>query len=497
MTKLTSKTHAMKKSLRFILALTLLISGSSLFSQLEYGAFNATGSAYTVSSLTDYQCLGINPANLGWKHNNHSYNLGIFEMGISIFTEPLTKKQIFNDLMGNANPFSTQAERDAAIKNFDNKRLYMSGSATLLGFSFQKEKIGGFALTVRQRVRWNNKLNLTASEFLFDGYNAPYFELIPDSIAATGDTIGYAKVPQKASLLYHPSEMSHIMYTEYVLGYGRKLVDKDNFKFYAGVDIKYLRGYGMLQYNSISTNQAEGYQALSPGYGVSYNEPTPSQMSGGGLQTAGSGFGFDIGLSFEVYKKTKIALSVIDIGSITWDGNVYEGENTDIMIMESAGINSYDIFGESDGILSDNTNFGSWNGLAEKRVKLPMHLRFGAHHQLNEKFEFGTEYYHCLQKEVPGALEESIFALGAKYNPASWVQISTGVTIGGYVGWDIPFGLVFKPLEKSGNTNWELGFAFRDVTSLFTSKDPTISLAFGLLRFSFGQKEGEQRLLDE
>ncbi len=472
------------KNVLFVIITSLLCLLSPIaFSQLEYGAFNATGASYSVSSLTDYQSLGINPANLGWKRNINDFNLGFLEIGASLYSEPLNKKQIFNDLFNKSDQFQNQAERNEAISNFTDARLWGSQSLTLIGFSYQDDKFGGIAFTIREQLRWNSMLNGQASEFLFEGYNAPYFDI--DSIAPDGDTIGIASNPELASKLYHPTDMSHIFYTEYVIGYGRKLFEKENFTFYAGVDIKYLQGYGMIQYYNPNNNEVVGYQALCPAYGVEWDKPTPSAMSGSGLKTAGTGFGFDIGLSFLIYKKVKVAFALNDIGSIKWDGNVYEGSNADIRIMESNGLNSYDIFRESGGIISDNSNLGEWEGLADKKVSLPMHMRFGAQYSIIDKVEVGVEWYQPLKKDVPGSYEKSIVSVGAKYDPANWVQISAGGTFGGYAGFNLPFGLLFKPVNKESST-WELGVATRDFISLFKNDNPTVSIAFGFLRFSFG-----------
>ena len=483
----------MKNFLPALITSLLFVIATTAFSQLEYGAFNATGSAYSVSSLTDYQSLGVNPANLGWKRNSNSFNLGFLELGASIYSEPLNKSQIFNDLFGNSDPFQNREERNEAIVNFSDARLWASQSLTLFGLSYQDDKIGGFAFTIREQLRWNSEFNARASEFLFEGYNAPYFDI--DSIAPDGDTIGIASNPQLASELYYPTEMSHIFYTEYVFGYGRKLFEKENFAFYAGIDIKYLQGYGMVQYYNPSEAEVVGYQALCPGYGVEWNEPTPSAMSGNGLKTAGTGFGFDIGLSFLLYNKTKVAIALNDIGSIKWDGNVYEGSNADIRVMESKGLNSYDIFGESGGILSDNSNLGEWEGLADKKVELPMHMRVGAQHRIIDEVEVGVEWFQPLKKDVPGSYEKTIVSVGAKYDPADWVQLSAGGTFGGYAGFNLPFGVLFKPVNKETST-WEIGVATRDFISLFKSDDPTVSVAFGFLRFSFGGNQPPKVVTD-
>lgn len=488
------KSKIMKKSAVLLFSLLFLFAIQNSYSQLDGGAFNSTGSGFSVVNLTDYQSLGVNPANLGWQRNNHTINLGFFEFGASIYSEPLTKKLVFTDLLGSGDDFSNQSEKTQAIKNFTNTELLIRMSNTLLGVSYQDEKIGGFAFSIKQNIFWRSNLNSQASEFLFEGFNAPYFDSI--AVQPDGDTIGYSTNPENASRLYNPTDISHIFYNEYILGYGRKLIDKDDFKFYAGLDIKLLQGYGILNYNSVSATEVEGYQALSPYYGVKYNEPTPSALTGNGLKTAGMGFGFDIGVSFEIYKKTRVALALNDVGSIKWDGNVYEGENVPIREIATPGINNYNIFSESGGIIADNTNLGKWEGKSSKSVTLPMHLRFGASHQPIEQLSFGAEFIMPFDSDIPGAYVDPFYAAGTQYMPAKWFQFSAGFTYGGGYGFNIPLGLTFKPVNND-NVCWEAGFASRDILTWFKQEDPVVSIVFGFLRFSFGYEEGEKRFLDE
>ncbi len=477
------KIKIMKTGIRILLSLLLMYAAQSVYSQLDGGAFNTTGSGFSVVSLNDYQTLGVNPANLGWMKDDHKLHLGLFEFGLSIYSEPFTKSMVFNDLIGKSSNFTSQTERNDAIKRFTDTQLLINVSNTLFGISYQDEKIGGFAFAVRQRISWTSTLNEQASEFLFEGYNSPYFDSIV--ILPSGDTIGYTKDPEAASKLYNPTDISHLFYNEFVLGYGRRLVNKENFKFFAGIDLKLLQGFGIMQYNSISVTQVEGYQALGPAYGVKYSEPTPSQLTGSGWQTAGMGFGIDIGLTFEIYKKTRVAISLNDVGSIKWDGNVYTGENVPIWKIETPGINNYNIFSESGGIIADNTNLGKWEGLENKTVSTPMNLRFGANHQVMEELAFGIEFLMPLgDNDLPGAYLEPYYAAGAQYSPAKWFQLSAGFSYGGGYGMNIPLGFTFRAMNTE-STLWEMGFASRDILTLFKSDNPVVSLVFGFLRFGF------------
>lgn len=472
----------------------LLVTSTLINAQTEISAFNATGAGYSTSYLTDYQCLGINPANLGWTRNNNTMNIGFFEFAGSIYSQPLTRSQIVNDMFDSNFQLDSQGKLDAA-QQFTDTRLIGIGSMMGIGFSYQDEEIGGFAFNIRERLNWQSILNDNGASYLFLGWNDPYFD---EYEIQDGDTVaGMSSDPGLVSDIYKGTDNSMLLFREYNFGYGRKVFEKEDFTVYLGIGIKYLVGYGMTQYYQTSDNEIDGYSALSPGFGVDFDEPTPSQVDGSGYKKVGGGFGFDFGATFEYKEKLKVSLSIIDIGNINWNGNVYMANNTSVWKIETAGMDNYNIFEQGELITTDNApgDPDMWTGLENKKFKLPLNMRGGASYRFNEMIEVGTDIYVPLGERVPGSFEKAIFGVGAKYNPANWVQLSLGVVTGGEFGTNVPFGVLFYPVKKETNT-WEVGFAVRDLPSLFKSDDPTVSIAFGFLRFSFGTKEASTRYLE-
>jgi len=472
-----------------------MIATNYLLAQTEISAFNATGAGYSTSYLTDYQCLGVNPANLGWTRNNHTMNLGFFEFSGSIYAEPLTRSQIVNDMFNSNFKLDAAGKLDAA-QSFTDTRIISQGSVMGIGFSYQDEKIGGFAFNIRERFMWHSILNDNGSSYLFLGWNDPYFD---EYEIEDGDTIaGMSSNPGMAADIYKGTDNHMLLYREYNFGYGRKVLDKEDFNLYVGVGIKYVVGYGMTQYYQKSSGELQGYSALSPVFDVEFDEPTPSQIDGTGYQKTGNGFGFDIGATFEYKEKLKVGLAVNDIGSINWNGNVYSANNTSVWKIETAGMDNYNIFEQGELIVTDNRpgdpNF--WTGLGEKKFSLPTNFRGGASYRFDKMIEVGADIYVPLGEKVPGVFEAPVFGVGAKYDPANWVQLSLGVVSGGKFGTNVPFGVLFYPVKKETNT-WEIGFSVRDMTSFFKNRNPTVSMAFGFLRFSFGTKEASARYLEE
>lgn len=473
----------MKKNL--YLSIIILLMSSLGMSQVESSSFNATGSGYSTAYLTDYQCLGVNPANLGWQWNENKMNLGFFEFAGNVYSEPLTKKQLLTELYGNPITLS-QSGKEEAAKKFNDALIFGNASFTDIGFSYQSEKFGGIAFNVREKFVWTSLLNETASNFLYLGYNDPYFDsLVPSGI---GDTVGYSTNPQYASELYNGTDQNMFLIREFNLGYGRKVVNKDDFKLYLGVGFKFLMGYGVTQYYQ-EDNGANliGVSALSPVFKVNYDTPTPSAITGTGYQKVGTGFGFDFGATFELLKsKMRIALAVTDIGSINWNGNVYEGNNGRVWKIETNGIDNYNIFEQGQLIESDNYpgDGDEWIGIMEKKLSLPTSFRGGMTYNINEKFDAGIDIFIPLKTEVPGSMLAPVYGFGGKYKPANWVEFSLGLVAGGKIKTSVPMGVTFYPINES--STWEIGFATRDFISLFSNNNPNFSVAFGFLRFSFG-----------
>ena len=87
------------------------------------------------------------------------------------------------------------------------------------------------------------------------------------------------------------------------------------------------------------------FSSISPIFPIDYggadslNPSVKVQPEGSFMpKPVGSGFGVDLGLSFIIADKVKIGLAYTNIGSMTWNGNVYSINDTSIYDTESAGL---------------------------------------------------------------------------------------------------------------------------------------------------------------
>jgi len=480
----------MKIYIQLVAVFFLIMVSSKLFSQTQSGAFTVTGAGYSTAVVTDYQCVGLNPANLGWKRNNHLMNIGFGESEVSIYSEPL-KRALVNDLF-DANKKFNDTERQEAVTNFTDAKLQMEANASGVGLSFQDEMIGGFGFTIRERLMWDSNLNKESADILFNGYNASYFDTLVVDFES-GDTIGLSFNPKQVTDLFEGTRLEALWFREYNFSYGRSIMNRKKFSIYGGVGIKYIEGYSVFNY-TYKDGILKAFSALNPTIGVDYNADSPSKIDNNEYQAVGKGWGLDFGLSALLFKNLRIAISLTDFGNIKWDGNVYKGESALLSDIETGGIDNYNIFELQETLSADDMKWGEWEGLENKETKLPMNFRAGASYLLKNTFEFGTELYLPIN-EVPGAYDKVIVGLGTRISPVKWFRGSIGVVSGGATGTNIPMGISFFPFNNE-SFSWELGVAIKDITTYFKQDKPTVSYAMGLLRFSFGSLEKAKRFED-
>jgi hypothetical protein len=465
----------MKKIL--LLFLLGIITGSlHLMAQSEINAFVNGGSVYSTSSATDYQCIGINPANLGLPayEEESVFSFGFLEFSFLSYSSAMTRKQMNKEFLGGSGVFLENDQKYQAAQDFKDKCLCFDMNLTTAGIAYQHTEAGGFAFSVRDRVTGNFMLdNGPMAEILFMGYNAPYFD--EKKYLETDSAIGYATHPKKYSEILGDSRLSFSWYREFNFSYGRRVWGDQDWLILLGAGLKYNIGYGIFDINN-DGDEFSAYSSLSPLFEIDYGEAvTPSQVSGTGMKKVGQGFGFDIGLNVK-FREWSLGLAINDIGSMTWDGNVYQGIDTVFWSLNTPGFDNYDIFQQAPRMFESEGVF-EWEGLKEKKVSLPTNFRAGLHRKIAEKWEAGTDLLFPMVNEG-GAPENMIWALGGKYEPTDGLVFSMGFSGGGNGSFRIPLGFAYTTPTK----NYTIGFATRNV-NYFTKKHPTTSLVMGFLRF--------------
>jgi hypothetical protein len=486
----------MRTPVRTSLFITALATSSALLAQTEMSVFTTTGRAAATTFVTDYQAVGINPSNLAWKPRYEGKNLafGLLEGSYSIYSEALTRDDLRNRVI-NVDTKFTEAEKRDAARAFADAGAAFNADVMLVGAAFSNDKLGGFGLQVRDHAQWSSKFGPTMAELLFEGYRSDYFDLL---VLVTGDTVtnyatmspdslaliaqGLATDPQLLGSVLNGSNISFTWYREFNLSYGRRISHSDNVDFFGGVGVKYLLGIGIIDLRA-ENNNFDGFSSLSPYFDINYGSAAlsnPSRVVGSNTllpESVGKGFGLDIGLSAVIKETWKVGAAVTNIGSITWEGNVYTATNGSLMDMASNGLDNYNFFSGIDDFVT-NGGLLEWKGASERKVNLPTNTRIGVGRVIGKLAEVGIDAVFPMNDE-PGSYKNPVIGLGGDVRPIKWLQLSAGFVTGGTYDSKIPVGVTFILFDGM----WEMGVASRDAVTFFTDKKPTVSLSIGLLRF--------------
>ena len=488
--------------------ITLTLAGAlicTLFAsaQMENAAFTETGRGASHSFATDYHALGINPGNLGLGNRyNKKFTLGLGQVGTSLYSEGFTREQLWRGVTGVENEL-TSAEKQQAALDFAGSDYSLSLYATIFGFAVNTD-IGNFAFSMNLRGSYFSNFNDEGASQLFNGYVAPYFDTWrvqdaegniseipnggPNSDQIENVILGLASPDsvRQAADLYRDSRLKAMAFMEYNLGYGRNVFESDDVSLFAGVGLKFMQGIFVADINTEGGRVVDAYTSASPTIGIDLGneqETNPSFQDDG--FSVGNGFGFDLGLTAEIADQFRVSASVTDIGSITFNGNVYQSGDAPVFDIETQGIDSYNVFSNFDSFAGDDGAF-PWVGKREQKVELPTQFRTGLGYFHNEKLRVGLDLAFPLN-EAAGNIEKMAFAFGAEYLVASSVSLSAGIGAGDNFGFRVPFGVNFVVGEGS----WEFGVATRDVMYALRDDRPNLSVVAGLLRFRFGDMTEE------
>lgn len=467
------------------------LSPIPLFSQTEASDFARIGfSSFLTPVVSDYQCVGINPANLGFVPQTDLYELAtpmgggierrrrsvafsIAEGGVSLHSDALRRQGLLDMITQTSSGSFTEADKLKAAEAFIDKGVRFNADIFILGAAYQSQSWGGVAFAVRERIAGTYVFSEAASKLAFEGRYFDYF----DSVAVNwaGDTVGYSSNPKTYSELFDGTRLSTLWFRDISVSYGIEIYKNDEARVYVGATGKYLMGYAYID-AFVEGGALSARSAVSPILGVTYGKATtPSFIPGNEFVPVGDGFGFDLGVTF-AYEKFTLGMSVVDIGEIRWDGNVFNAKDTILNGMSSTGFDSYNIFEEAQKITGEG-NYFKWEGLEAAPSTLPSRFRVGASYDWSSKWRFGVDAVFPFNSAA-GALGEPLISAGADWRPVPWLRVGAGIAGGGDMGFTMPIAATFSLFGGV----WELGFQSRDIVTYLTEDSPVMSLVLGLAR---------------
>ena len=468
----------------------LLAAGLALptaaLAQNELSNFSATGRGGVINTFaTDYQAIGINPANLG-RNPNFKVSFTIGEVGAGIGSQSLSKTT-FKHILYDGSQSIGATEKATLVSQLSGENvLNLNVDTNLLGLAVSLPNgLGGIAFSSRQRIAGHLGLNRNAADIIINGQNAAIMRqyYTPGSTTPI-PTAG--PLPMISDVLDGTSIQAAVT-NEFNIAYGVQVLERDGFKLSAGVGYRYIQGIGIADIRATGGNLT-AYTSLSPIFDVNYgtlatNASNFNYESGSGLNPVGHGNGFDLGLSAEVGKIVRLGASVTDLGSMTWTGNVLEASDQKLQQTSATGVTTYNVLEEiSQQFDNDGKSLFTYTPAKERKADLPTKLRLGGGVRISKFFEAGLDVTMPLNK-VAGNLTTTFLGVGVDYRPISWLKLSSGFTGGAGYGKSLPLGLTLV------TSAWEAGISTRDVVGLFNESSPYSSVAFGVLRFKIGSSE--------
>src|SRR5690606_36361654 len=116
---------------------------------------------------------------LGWQSYDKSVTMSTSEFGLSIYSESLAKEDLRNNIWGviSAGSLDTlsREQKIQAAQGFASDFAF-NWDYNMFGISYQSEKFGGVAFSLRSRATWSSSFSDEFSDLLFNGKFANAFD---------------------------------------------------------------------------------------------------------------------------------------------------------------------------------------------------------------------------------------------------------------------------------------------------------------------------------
>ncbi len=502
------KIYALKK---YLYTLLLLIFSQIAMAQTQGVAYPAVGKGVATTFVTDYHCLGINTSTLGWGsgYEGKKFTLGTSEFGFGIYSDSLSSDKLRNLLKllrqqasgKDTSKVDWQRQQEAAAE-YAEAGIAINVNYNWFGFAYQSAKFGGIAFNVTEQYNYYSKFNKQTTDLIFRGKLSSYFDSLTvvygqdTSVIANNDNIsqdsldhviqGFIGVPLNISTITKGSEVKMQWNRYFNFGYGRKIFGNDStFALYGGVGGRYIQSMAAFSMKSDETG-LYFYSSISPSFNINYGmaqESNPSAQPtqpGGFPKIVGTGYGYDLSASMVFFNSLKVAVAVNNIGSVTYNRNVYRVKDTLLGNISVNGISNENINRSINQFLKDGGIF-ELKGEEKVKVKNAADIRFGASIKTGGILNIGIDIIAPFDSENPGSIQNTIYSIGGEVRPVKWLALSAGYYGGGIYKNNIPVGINF--ILKNGS--YEAGISSTDAISFFSKNGNSISSAFGFARVRF------------
>ncbi len=504
----------MKRILLFFCSVMVL---NNLYGQLALTDFNSAGRGGVATTFaTDYQSIGINPANLGYQKSfrDPKITIGFLETSTSFSTDALSRNDLLKTMFNSSEVNFSYQDKINAANNFAGKRLSTNVDIMLFGISIKLPKGHGLAFNIRDRIQFFATFNQAFSEFMFLGGGASIFPklFIADASSSTGisevdnplhpSNAGSAPLTEDQFLrlergtgstttygeLFDGSKISSSWYREYNISYGKQLFESYDFELFAGIGFKYIQGFWLQDLEANNGRFNINTLASSESFGLNFKEAVKfNPISASDLlfpKPSGKGYGVDLGVTAIIRDNLHIGLSINNIGSIDWTGNVVEVNDGVVEQFTGYGLNNYNVLSSQEGFGFGGTEKQAfeYGEVASTTIELPSTVRFGASYQFFRTVHVGFDMVFP-RNDVAGNITSPLFAFGGDFRPMRSIRLSTGFNFGGNNGAkiNIPGGITYQARKGF----YEIGVATSDLATWLVDlgTGSTFSVSGGFLRF--------------
>ena len=382
-----------------------------------------------------------NPANIQRHRANQNarFNMSVITGGGYMWHSGYLSKTFYDDyLINNDGRIFSDAEKNEFIDKAHNSETSFMLTWNMLSFIYNTKKAGTFGISVDERIWGNFIANKDFLDLIFFG----------NQKERTYDLSGTG---------FHTSWVRQINLT-----YANKFNSPNREKFgdiYYGISVKPQFGlyYTESDNNSLSLYTTDSNKLYPNGAADIYYSgliSDPKQKLKLGMNPAGFGLGFDLGVGMKVRNFLGLGtfdfgLSVIDLGYISWSENagkyLYDGGFVITDITEDEQLDSL-------------INLIEGNKTDDKFTRmLPLVVKFGFNYRLcldditkppkagTEKLELiniSLEYIQGITK-VSGGCTNPMLAFGTELNIGKFFSPRLGLTWGGREKFSVSAGLGF------------------------------------------------------
>ena len=181
---------------------------------------------------------------------------------------------------------------------------------------------------------------------------------------------------------------------------------------------------------------------------------------------AGKGYSLDLGFNAKI-GDFRIAASVTDIGSITWNYNTIKDRDTNSFIYRNFFLNSSDP--TYNAFVNDLDGFNYRETNITFSTSLPTTYRAGIAYQPNNKFVVEFNWIKG-DNSFPTTISKSLYSAGTEIYITDFLPIRGGFSVGGMESWTVSLGTGLRL------RNIVLDFGAGSVNNLISNK--RLSLAF-------------------